>query len=131
MLVHVNSPQSPTVLIADDDSLVLRAIGMTLIDIGYHVLQGRDGREARALLEEHRGQPLDLLITDIDMPGCGGQELAKYAREQFSGVKVLFTSGKPHRGLPDFLERDANFQYLEKPFATKELMKSVQALLTN
>jgi DNA-binding NtrC family response regulator len=131
MSVQTSSPQAPTVLIADDESIVLRAISMTLINVGYRVLQGRDGHEARAVLEEHRGQPLDLLITDIDMPGGGGQELAKFAMERFADLKVIYTSGKPPRALSVPLERSSNSKFLEKPFATQDLMKSVRALLTN
>jgi len=131
MSVQTSSPEAPTVLIADDESIVLRAISMTLINVGYHVLQGRDGNEARALLEEHRGQPLHLLITDLDMPGGGGQELAKFAMERYADLKVLYTSGRPPRALSAPLERGANSQFLEKPFATQELIKSIRALLTN
>ena len=107
MSVQTSSPEAPTVLIADD------------------------GNEARALLEEHRGQPLHLLITDLDMPGGGGQELAKFAMERYADLKVLYTSGRPPRALSAPLERGANSQFLEKPFATQELIKSIRALLTN
>jgi two-component system, cell cycle sensor histidine kinase and response regulator CckA len=131
MPAPVDSLPLPTVLIADDEPLVLKAISMTLLNNGYHVLQGRDGHEARAALEKHCGQPLHLIITDIDMPGYGGQELAHFAREQFSGVKVLYTSGKPRRRLPSSIAWDADNRFLEKPFATRDLMKSVRELLAN
>ena len=129
MPAHMDSSTATTVLVAEDESVVLKAMSMTLANIGYHVLQSRHGDEAHAVLEKHRGQSLHLLITDVDMPGGGGQALAKYARAHFSGVKVLYTSGNPRCGFRDSLKSEADFRFLEKPFAPQDLMKSLGALL--
>jgi two-component system cell cycle sensor histidine kinase/response regulator CckA len=69
-----------------------------------------------------------LLITDIDMPGYCGEELAQHARERFPEIKVLFTSGKPQRALLKVIATDDNARFLEKPFLKADLLDALQEL---
>src|SRR5262249_6821305 len=114
-LAHMAS-QPATILLADDDLMIRRAIQDVLTDMGFSVRQACDGDEACALVDEINDVLPELLITDVDMPGCCGEELATYARQRFGGIKLLFTSGIPQPSLQRNIASDANACFLEKPF---------------
>src|SRR4051812_46989762 len=92
-------PESPTltrtIFLADDEPLTLRAIQSVLTGCGFAVRPASDGSKGMALVDQIVDDQPELLITDMDMPGCGGEELAEYARKRCRAIKVLFTSGQP------------------------------------
>jgi two-component system, cell cycle response regulator CpdR len=79
-----------TILVVDDDPLVLDYAINVLEDCGYKVLAAPDGAAALIIL---RSQSIDLLFTDIVMPGLDGVEVARRACQEVPGLKVLFTTG--------------------------------------
>jgi len=117
---------SPTVLLVDDDAQVRDIIQRVLVQEGVRVVEARHGREALDLFhKEPRG--VDLLLTDIDMPGMSGVALsAELARLQHH-LKTVYVSG-----FPDMIaEADhipAN-QFLQKPFTAADLTSKVRAAL--
>jgi CheY-like chemotaxis protein len=116
-----------TVLLAEDDPS-LRALCRALLeDRGYAVLAAGDGAEALTLADAHAGA-IDLLVTDIVMPGMGGPELQRRLAERRPGVRVLFTSGYAQRELTPsaVLDRD---NFLPKPYTPAELVRRVRAAL--
>jgi two-component system, cell cycle sensor histidine kinase and response regulator CckA len=119
---------TPLILLADDELVIRRAIQGALLDMGFDVRQASDGDEGRALLDEMKDNYPQLLITDIDMPGSGGEDLAEYARQRCGQIKVLFTSGKPRPALLKSIAGDANTRFLEKPFSPSDLAAAIQAL---
>lgn len=122
------SPKKPsaTVLLVDDDNQVREIIHRVLAAEGVRVVEARHGREA---IDLFRKQPhgVDLLLTDIDMPGMSGVELsAQLARLQHN-LKTVYVSG-----FPDLIaEADhipANL-FLQKPFTEADLLRKVRAAL--
>lgn len=117
-----------TLMVVDDDEPVRRVTAATLRRRGYHVLEASGGLEAlrigRAL-----GRPVDLLVTDVVMPGMTGVSLAREYLAQSLTTRVLYLSGYPegtitHHGIvPDGVE------LLSKPFDIQELSRRVRSLL--
>ncbi len=79
-----------TILFAEDDTAVRDVVGEMLSEKGFRVLVASDGYEAVRLLAEHH---VDLLFTDIGMPGMDGGQLARQARVMHPAIKVLFATG--------------------------------------
>lgn len=117
-----------TILLADDEPLTLRAIQSCLTDRGFTVRTAGDGTAGQALVDTCQEECPLLLITDVDMPGCDGEELAGYAREHCAEIKVLFTSGEPHPRLVKAIANDPNSRFLEKPFMQRDLLAALQEL---
>jgi PAS domain S-box-containing protein len=118
-----------TILLVEDDLTVRGIISEALQRLGYRVLSLGDPAEAVRLADK-RGEEIDLLVTDITMPGMNGRELAGELRSKTdSRLAVLYMSGQaPEAALaPMFLEPDHHF--LQKPFPLDELGLSVRAVL--
>ena len=117
-----------TALVVDDDALVRGITVRALAEHGYHVLQADRGQAALELLNG-KSEPIDVLVTDVAMPGMGGRELATRVAALRPGLPVLFISGYTdddviRRGL---LEQGQPF--LQKPFTPDELARRVHHLL--
>lgn len=119
--------QRPTVLVVEDDEQVRRAIVRILKRAGYRVVQAESASTA---LRELRGEgPVDLLLTDIVLPGPAGTQLAADARRIRPSVPVLFVSGfTGDTGLAAG-ELDERSAFLEKPFSPSELLAIVASLV--
>jgi PAS domain S-box-containing protein len=122
------SSGTETILLVDDEPAVREFASRVLADHGYMVLDAPDAEAALALAAIHPG-PIELLLTDVVMPGVGGPELAERLVGERPGIRVLFTSGYPESpaGRSDALSADAPF--LPKPFTTKTLTRSVRDVL--
>jgi DNA-binding response OmpR family regulator len=119
------TPQRGTILLAEDEAL-LRELGETILrQAGYNVLTAPDAKELVSLLNGY-SENIDLLLTDIVMPGLSGQELAHLARERWPRIRVLYMSGYSDEELESLL-RDSAF--LQKPFTPSELMAKVKELI--
>ncbi len=119
---------APAILLADDDPVTRQALQAALVDWGYVVRPASDGTEGCALVEEMKDDSPQLLITDLDMPGCRGEELAQFARRHHEQIKLLFTSGSPQPALVKSIAADANALFLEKPFLRADLLAAMQQL---
>jgi len=116
-----------TILLVDDEEFVRRAAARVLRAAGYTVLEANSGAAAIALCERFEGS-IDLLLTDMMMPGITGAQLAVWLRLTRSSARVLFTSGS----LPDPSagERDeSSADILPKPFSTASLLIKVRSAL--
>jgi len=87
-----SSPEGRTVLLVDDESVLVHAIGEFLRDSGHIVLDAFSSQDALALAKEHPGR-IDLLITDVIMPGLRGPDLHGQIVELQPEIQVLFMSG--------------------------------------
>lgn len=81
-----------TVLVAEDDETVREVVVQALRNLGYEVLEASDGERAMEIAERHKGS-IDLLLTDVVMPGMGGPVLAQELRRIRPKTRVLFMSG--------------------------------------
>ncbi|MCK1545287.1 response regulator [Bradyrhizobium sp. 159] len=107
---------SHTVLVVDDDPAVLEVIVGMLEDLGCQVVSAQNGRDALDQIKEN--QDISVLITDINMPGMDGHELAELAKRIRPELKMLQLSGREPRrgGLP----------MIRKPFSFEELADVIQ-----
>lgn len=117
-----------TVLLAEDDDAIRRLAVMTLEDVGYTVLAASDGFEALEVEDEYEGT-IDLLLSDIVMPGLGGIDLSQAIIDTRPGIKVLLMSGYPSRGEMKSFDLPENVPLLQKPFEPDVLVQNVRKLL--
>jgi CheY-like chemotaxis protein len=117
-----------TVLVVEDARTVRRMIVRTLQANGYQVLEASAGDEALRLAGSHP-EPIDLLVTDIVMPGMRGSELADRLRASRPSLKTLYMSGYTPDTSTDFSRLDSGSAFLPKPFVGDDLARTVRALL--
>jgi len=118
--------KSARILLAEDEEL-LRELETTILQqAGYEVITAGDADELRSLVSEYK-ESVDLLLTDVVMPGVSGQELVHLARARWPAVRVLYMSGYSNREIR-IPESDAEF--LQKPFTPSELMAKIEETLT-
>ncbi|MEO7073300.1 MAG: ATP-binding protein, partial [Rhodanobacter sp.] len=117
-----------TILVAEDDDVVRETVVATLRDMGYQVLHARDARSALDIID--RGASIDLLFTDVVMPGgMRGAELARAARKRMPALAVLFTSGYAQDSIVHDGRLDAGVQLLSKPYTREALARKVRQVL--
>ena len=115
-----------TILVVEDDATALGLTVRMLRRLGYEVLTASSGTEALNLSATYRGR-IDLLITDVIMPGFGGQELSRRILVHRPELKVLLMSGYPRRFGTEPLESGTTF--LQKPFGINDIGRSVREAL--
>jgi PAS domain S-box-containing protein len=113
-------------LLVEDEPAVRRLVTRMLERHGYEVLVAEDGEEALAHAAGG-GEPVDLLVSDVVMPGMSGPDLARRLRESWPGLAVLFVSGYPRDFRPGNAPDDDAF--LSKPFSQQQLLRAVAAQL--
>jgi two-component system cell cycle sensor histidine kinase/response regulator CckA len=116
--------QSKTVLLADDEPAVRMVVEKMLLTAGYQVIAATGAAEASDRAEKHPGG-IDVLVSDIVMPGVSGVELAKSLQKSRPGTKVLLMSGY----FPDGLEFLDGWKFLRKPFSPSVLTTTLASLL--
>jgi len=117
---------SGRILLVDDDLHLRTAVTRTLKSRGYEVLEAVDGRDALRVL---RRENVDLLITDVVMPEMNGRELVEAAAREYPHIRVLYTSGYTDDEIVRRGIRQAEVEFLEKPFAAGALAAKVKAVL--
>jgi len=115
-----------TVLLVEDQDRVRTGIAKALQNGGYKVLSARHAEEALELSDRH-GDRIDLLLTDMVMPGLGGDQLAEQILQSRPNIRVLFMSGYNLRPTA-FLRRSAAL-FAEKPLRPAVLLRTVRQLL--
>lgn len=116
------------ILVAEDDDDVRAYTAEILRELGYNVIEARDGAAALALIQQ-TDQPIDLLFTDVVMPNMSGQELAERARAIRPGLKVLYTSGYTRNAIVHNGRLDAGVEMIAKPFTYQALSSRVRQIL--
>ena len=109
-----------TILIVDDDPAILEYAGGVLEEYGYAVLAASNAASALVMLRN--SDRIDLLFTDLVMPGFDGIELVRRAGEEIPGLKVLFTTGYSTDPAP-------NGRLLKKPYRPQQLAGAIAAAL--
>ncbi|HWT31964.1 MAG TPA: response regulator, partial [Propylenella sp.] len=111
------------VLIVEDEALILMAAVDMLEEIGHEALTASNAEAAMAVLGSR--DPVDVMLTDINLPDMNGEELARQARRLRPGLPIVFATG--HRmGVPDELAGTGPTAVLGKPYWTRELEKALQ-----
>jgi PAS domain S-box-containing protein len=121
-------PGTETVLVAEDEELVRGVICETLSGAGYTVLEAAGASEAMALSARHDGS-IALLITDLVMPGCSGQELVTRVSERRPDMAVLCVSGYADQAVVQSGHLGTETPFLQKPFTPDALLHKVREVL--
>ena len=118
--------QPKVVLVVEDEWLIRESLVEVLAQAGFRVLQAAQGEDALATMQEH-GPAIDLLFTDIRMPGrLDGLELARRARALLPGLAILIASGN---WVPTLDDLPAGSLFLAKPYSFRELPGQLRTLL--
>ncbi len=119
---------SGTILLVDDEEMVLNVGVEILKGLGYTVLEAKSGKEAIEIYEEHRDK-IDMVILDVVMPEMGGGEAYERMKEINPNAKVLLSSGYSIEGqATDILKRGCD-GFIQKPFGMKELSGRIKEIL--
>jgi len=116
-----------TVLLVDDDSNVVSLLSTALTQAGYHIVAAGDGREALIRYDESP-EPIDLLITDNQMPHLSGHDLAKRLRDRNPNLPIIFISGSADAASRPTEMVFPNHFFLTKPFAPSDLISLLAQL---
>jgi DNA-binding NtrC family response regulator len=117
-----------TILVVDDDDHVRAVARDVLRENGYRVVEARTGEEADRLAAEYSGS-IDLVVTDVIMPGMTGCNLVVYLRRARPGLRALFMSGYGQHAIAHHDVLASNAILLEKPFTSDQLLSLVRSTL--
>jgi CheY-like chemotaxis protein len=118
-----------TVLLVEDEEMVRTLVRQVLTWHGYHVLEARTGEEALKIIE--RNDQLDLLLTDVIMPGMSAIELVKIVESKRPDLKVIYMSGYTDHAIVRNGLLAGNVPFLQKPFAPDRLAHKVREVLNS
>jgi two-component system cell cycle sensor histidine kinase/response regulator CckA len=113
------------ILFVEDEDAVRGVAAKLLRARGYEVIEAASGEEALELAEEYAGK-IDLMISDVVMPGMQGPDLLKHARVYLAGAPVMFISGYAEAEFSNLLEGEENVSFLPKPIDIKTLAERVK-----
>lgn len=117
-----------TILLVEDEDGVRGLALLVLQSRGYTVLAASDGKDAMRVIDKHR-VPIDLLVTDVVMPGMDGRDLAEVLRPRFPQMKVLFSSGYTDDAVVRHGVLHEEVFFLQKPYTPLSLAKKVREVL--
>ena len=117
-----------TILLVEDEEVIRLMLVEVLAHQGYTVLDARRGADALALAGS-AAQPVDLLVTDMSMPGMTGWELANSLRIARPSLPVLFTSGHNDHETARWGRMDPPVEHLYKPFSVEEFLRKTRQML--
>lgn len=123
-----HEPPNGTLLVVEDEAPVRALVHRILEDAGFRVIVAVDGNDALELAGRHQGR-IDLLFTDVVMPGMSGRELAERLLTQRPGTPVLYASGYDEELVAERASLDPEIQYLAKPYTAAQLLDRIQTLL--
>jgi len=119
---------SETILVAEDDAMIMKMTVKILANSGYTVLCGANGNEAMRVSNEHEG-PIHLLLTDVVMPGMGGRELANRLQGTRPDIKILYMSGYTDDAIVHHGVLKKGLSFIQKPFTSNVLKKKIREIL--
>jgi len=118
-----------TILLVEDEESVRQLVRDTLTAKGYNVIEGANGESGIAAAGAHTGK-IDLVITDVVMPGMGGREMVKKLAASRPGAKVLYLSGYTEDAIISDGSIEKGTAFLQKPFTLQNLTRKVREVLT-
>jgi two-component system cell cycle sensor histidine kinase/response regulator CckA len=118
-----------TVLLVEDETMILNFEEKLLEKLGYRVLTAATPEAAIELARNH-GLEIDLVLTDVMMPGINGPEMVSHIREFLPGLPALFLSGYTANAIFDDSELKEGVEFLQKPFSREDLAKKLRNILS-
>lgn len=119
---------SETVLLVEDEAGVRRLSKRILDKAGYRVLEAANGHDAEALFARH-ADSIDLVVTDMIMPGCDGPELLRRLHVHAPALKVLYMSGYTEQSAVHKAGIGRGLPFVQKPFTATEFVRQVREAL--
>ena len=117
-----------TILVVEDEPAVCEMARRMLSSAGYVVLTAGNAAEALPMLQRHHG-PVNLMLTDVVMPGKSGPELALQVAERYPDTKIIFTSGHTENAALLLSVRDERRPFIGKPYTRDDLLRTVRETL--
>ncbi len=127
LLPSSQAAEGETVLIVEDDPAVRALVRDVLSELGYQFVEAEDGNAAMPVLES--SQRIDLLISDVGLPGMNGRQLAEIGRQLRPGLKVLFITGYAEHAAVRGGFLDTGMQMITKPFNLDLLTARVREMI--
>jgi PAS domain S-box-containing protein len=119
---------SETLLLVEDEAGVRHLSKRILDNAGYRVLEAANGDDAEKLFAHH-ADSIDLVVTDVIMPGCGGPELLSRLQVHVPNLRVLYMSGYTEQAAAQKAGIDRGLPFVQKPFTAAELVRHVREAL--
>jgi CheY-like chemotaxis protein len=119
---------SETILLVDDEDGVREVLARELEEKGYRLLEASSATQALEILAR-QAEEIDLVVTDLAMPGMSGLVLAREATRISPSLPFIFISGQPRELLPEFDDLGGAHPLLQKPFMPDTLVACVRATL--
>jgi len=114
-----------TILVVDDEDLLLTVAETILTGYGYRVITANSAQRALEVLSKN-DRAVDLVMTDLVMPGMSGRELVETIQQQWPGLRVLLSSGYARP-----VNSEEGINYLQKPFTSQEMLLKVKQILSS
>lgn len=121
--------EQKTVLVVDDDKLVLQGATRLLGTLGYEAVPARSGDQALQIFDEKKDE-IDVVLLDLVMPGRDGAEVLRELRAMDPKVRVVVSSGYPMEGRDRALKKLGAAAFVRKPFSTEELVRTLEGVLS-
>lgn len=130
MLTSLAVPEdhTVTVLLAEDEPMLRKVVRETLRHAGFAVIEAEDGAAGLEILQSDSS--IDVLLTDIKMPGLNGYQLAEAGMALRPAMRVMLMTGYADEVMPDAIE-NASIPILRKPFDFATLAKSVREIIAS
>jgi CheY-like chemotaxis protein len=127
MKADLRSPSHTTILLVDDETQIRTLMGIVLRSAGFLVVEADCGVKALAIIEQDGVGSVDVLVTDVEMPGMDGITLAEQCKRHIPDLGVVAISAFADKARPAIgTVLDA---FVQKPFAPKDLIKTVEIVL--
>jgi two-component system cell cycle sensor histidine kinase/response regulator CckA len=120
--------EAKTVLLVDDDALVRDFTALCLSKAGFNVIEAANAEVALEIFEA-RQEEIDLVLTDMVMPGLFGDQLALRLWEIQPKMPIIFISGNPPEALEPGIELEPFKNFLRKPFTVEDLLQTIRCKL--
>ena len=119
----------PRLLVVDDELPILKLVTRILATDNYEITSASSGDEAAEMIKAAGYPGVDLLVTDLMMPGMNGRELAQLTRRRFPNVRVLYVTGFADTLFKGLTELGEGESFIEKPFGTDGLLEATRLLM--
>lgn len=116
-------------LVVDDEMPILKLVTRILATDNYDITAANSGGEAAQIIGAPGFAGVDLLVTDLMMPGMNGRELAMLTRRHYPKVRVLYVTGFADALFKDLMELAPGESFIEKPFGTDGLLEATRLLM--
>ena len=117
-----------TILLVEDEEAVRMFGARALRNKGYTVLEAANGEEALEVINSTEAK-INLIVTDVMMPGMDGHTLVQFVVQEIKDIKVIFISGYAENVIPGGITPESGFEFLPKPFSLKDLAAKVKEVL--